>query len=261
MRHAAASLPHGHLSLPPPRSCCEPASRCGAWCALVFCAQAVQAMLGGSRHPASQAPAAAVLPVINQELTTLNVSTHARPPLFLSRRAVGGGQLRSTLHSALPRGAGATLGAAVRACCPQISELETQLFGLVLIGRGGGGLVYSAVWQGAQVAVKFMICECVRDELARSPGGFGESRLPVPAAVLACGGRRVGARRQDAGVGEQQRAGGGAGRLGQPPPRRPGAPSSTWRSRREFALCASTPSAACGAPTCTSVACRPTAST
>lgn len=38
-----------------------------------------------------------------------------------------------------------------------ISKLDQELFGLVMIGRGGGGLVFRAVWQGAQVAVKFMI--------------------------------------------------------------------------------------------------------
>lgn len=42
---------------------------------------------------------------------------------------------------------------------PQVAQVESDLLGMALIGKGGGGLVFSAMWQGAQVAVKFMLSE------------------------------------------------------------------------------------------------------
>jgi hypothetical protein len=42
-------------------------------------------------------------------------------------------------------------------------ELEQELAGLTLVGKGGSGAVFRAVWQGAQVVVKFMLGAWCKD--------------------------------------------------------------------------------------------------
>ncbi len=140
-------------------------------------AQAVKAMLGGTRHSLDMQQ-----PLLDMELSTLNVRpaarTHMHPfapleqkglpcasPSLLAGGAVASAEAPNSAPHwaavAAPHGArssGPLLPRVARA--PQISQLESELFGLVMIGRGGGGLVFSAMWQGAQVAVKFMLSEC-----------------------------------------------------------------------------------------------------
>ncbi len=155
-------------------------------------AQQAQAGPGGGAHPAQgpqephTAPLVRAPTDLDMELRTLNVSdthphTHPRPHPPTPPHTQTHKHTQTHLDIGFPFACEDTarthahvctdcrvcvcVCARVRMCVSQIASLDRELLGLSLIGKGGGGLVFRAVWQGAAVAVKFMIgesqCVCV----------------------------------------------------------------------------------------------------